>query len=64
MGKIFANDATDKGLICKTHKYLLQLNIKKTKIEEGPILWPPDMNSQLIGKDPNAGKTEQLHVKE
>ena len=23
---------------------------------EDPILWPPDVNSQLIGKDPHAGK--------
>ena len=23
---------------------------------EAPILGPPDVNSQLIGKDPNAGK--------
>ena len=23
---------------------------------EGPILWPPDSKSQLIGKDPDAGK--------
>ena len=23
---------------------------------EVPILWPPDVNSQLIGKDPDAGK--------
>ena len=23
---------------------------------ETPILWPPDVKSQLIGKDPNAGK--------
>ena len=23
---------------------------------EVPILWPPDANSQLIGKDPDAGK--------
>ena len=23
---------------------------------EAPILWPPDAKSQLIGKDPNAGK--------
>ena len=22
----------------------------------GPIVWPPDANSQLTGKDPNAGK--------
>ena len=23
---------------------------------EAPILWLPDMNSRLIGKDPDAGK--------
>ena len=23
---------------------------------EAPILWPPDMKSRLIGKDPTAGK--------
>ena len=23
---------------------------------EAPILWPPDMKSQLVGKDPDAGK--------
>ena len=23
---------------------------------ETPILWPPDMKNQLIGKDPDAGK--------
>ena len=28
-GKIFANDMTDNGLIPKTHKQLIQLNIKK-----------------------------------
>ena len=29
----------------------------RTDVEANtPVLWPPDMNSQLIGKDPNAGK--------
>ena len=23
---------------------------------EAPILWPPDTNSQLLGKDPDTGK--------
>ena len=31
--------------------------IGRTNAEaEAPILWPPDVKSQLIGKDPDAGK--------
>ena len=26
------------------------------KLNEAPILWPPDEKSRLIGKDPDAGK--------
>ena len=31
--------------------------MEKTDAEaEAPVLWPPDAKSQLIGKDPDAGK--------
>ena len=29
---------------------------------EAPIFWPPDLKSQLIGKEPNAGK-ERLRTR-
>ena len=30
---------------------------------EAPILWPPDMKSWLIGKDPDAGKDKRQEEK-
>ena len=36
----------------------------KTAVEaEAPILWPPDTKSQLIGKDPDAGKDRRQEKK-
>ena len=31
---------------------------------EGPILWPPDAKSQLIGKDPDARKNGEQEEKQ
>ena len=30
---------------------------------EAPALWPPDVNNQLIGKDPDAGKGKRQEEK-
>ena len=33
------------------------VQVKMRDVEaEAPILWPPDANSRLIGKDPDVGK--------
>ena len=38
--------------------------IGRTDVEaETPILWPPDVRSQLTGKDPNAGKASRQKEK-
>ena len=44
---------------------IIQINpifIGRTEAE-APILWPPDVNSPLLGKDPDAGKDRKWEEK-
>ena len=51
-----------RPVILKVRCWDFSFSIKVSEAE-APILWPPDRKSQLIGKDPDAGKDRRQKEK-
>ena len=49
--KIIANETTDKGLISKIYKQLIQLNARKTKNKKTIKKWEKDINRHFAEED-------------